>query len=116
MKKLNLYYVYDNVGETVITDIIPAPNDLVALIGFRDHFIKSPNQKMPYNYKALDLVRFARLNVDEDGCLSISTLPSDTEIKRIIGADVMSQIELMSEELGIKDDILDDNDVDKEVT
>lgn len=116
MKKLNLYYVYDNVGETVITDIIPAPNDLVALIGFRDHFIKNPNQKMPYNYKALDLVRFAKLNIDEDGCFTISTLPPDTEIKRVIGSEVMSQIELMSEELGIKDDILDDTDIDKDAT
>lgn len=114
MKKLNLYYVYDNVGETCIAGPIPAANDLVAAIGFRDAYINGKN-KLPYNYTALDLVRFARFKVDEDGCMEMSCEPQDTCIKRIQGSEIMDFIKLESEQLGLKDNLLDSN-VNSEAT
>lgn len=108
MKDLKLYYVYDNVGECVISGPIPAANDLVALIGFRDTYIKKPDAKMPYSYKALDLVRFARVKVGQDGEMWIEPDDESTKVVRFEGPKVIDTINEMSVELGINDDLPDD--------
>lgn len=111
MKKLNLYYVYDNVGDMTIAGPVPAANDLVALIGFRDSYIKNP--KLPYSYKSLDLVRFAQVEVNENGRLSMAE-KSDNDVCTFKGAEVMGTISVLSAELGIDDDLLDEVNVDSE--
>lgn len=45
MRTVNLYYVYDNINELAITSLIPAANDLVAAIGFRDSYITNEEYK-----------------------------------------------------------------------
>ena len=65
MKKLNLYYVFDNVGETVVTGVIPASSHLTAALGFRNAYIQ--NKKSELNYKNLTLVCCDTLQVDDKG-------------------------------------------------
>lgn len=104
MKTLNLYYVFDKIGQTQIAGPIPAANDFVAALGFRDTFIK--NKKGPYNFKALQLVRFGTINVDENGCFSIPEQSKST----IEGAEVMDFINEKCNEYGIDDDLVDDEE------
>lgn len=103
MRSLGLYYVYDNINECAITNIIPAANDLVAAIGFRDSFIKCKDKKP---YTAYDLVRFGTVNVDEDGQFFIAETQS--EIIRYIGREIMNYIKVEYQKLEIDDDMLDD--------
>ena len=109
MRDLGLYYVYDNINEIAITQIIPAANDLVAAIGFRDSFIDNEEYKKRGNYKALDLVRFAIVDVSEDGefFLNSENIRFD-EIKRFTGGQIMDFIKSKMMELGIDDNIVDD--------
>lgn len=104
MRSLGLYYVYDNINECAITQIIPAANDLVAAIGFRDSFIKC-KEKRPYT--AYDLVRFGTVEVDEDGQFII---PPQTvqNTKRILGREIMDYIKVEYQKLDIDDEMLDD--------
>lgn len=102
---MGLYYVYDNVGETVIAGPIPAANDLVAAIGFRDSFIKNKDKRIPYSYKSLDLVRFATFDVDEDGCMTVS---EKNIVRRIIGGEIMDFIRDESLKLGIDDEFVEE--------
>lgn len=104
MRSLGLYYVYDNINECAITQIIPAANDLVAAIGFRDSFIKCKD-KRPYT--AYDLVRFGTVEVDEDGQFFIEN--TDIKIKRYTGREIMDFIRSEYQKLDIDDDMLDDN-------
>ena len=104
MKTLNLYYVFDNVGGEQIAGPIPAANDFIAALGFRDSFIKQ--KKSPYSFKALSLVQFGTVNVDENGCFSI---PEQSK-KEIKGTDIMAFIAEKCAEYGIEDDILEDNE------
>lgn len=56
MKKLCLYQVFDNIGQSAITSIIPSTNDLTAALGFRNAYIKEKDpQKNPFGFKTLDL-------------------------------------------------------------
>lgn len=105
MKKLSLYQVFDNVGQSAITSIIPAVNDLTAALGFRNAYILEKNpQKNPYQYKALDLKKVAELEVDESGIV-VSCLPAKWTIA---GNQVMSFIQEEMQRLGVDDFILDD--------
>ena len=71
MKKLNLFYVYDNIGCTAITGIIPASNYLTAALGFKNSYIdKKDKTQNPYNYKGLTLICIGDVNVDSDGAMS----------------------------------------------
>lgn len=107
MRTLNFYYIYDNIGECVIGDKpFFAPNDLCAAICFRDNFIK--NQESKFNYKSLDLVRFAVADVGPDGDYMISILENDVKPMRIVGDQIMSFINEKMLELGIDDDFLED--------
>lgn len=110
MRDLGLYYVYDNINEIAITQIIPAANDLVAAIGFRDSFINNEEYKKRGNYKALDLVRFATVDVSEDGefFLNSDNIKFD-EIKRFPGVEVMDFIKDKMIELGIDDNVVEEN-------
>lgn len=103
MRSLGLYYIYDNINECAITNIIPAANDLVAAIGFRDSFIKC-KEKKPYT--AYDLVRFGTINVDEDGQFFIGEKQS--KIIRFNGREIMNYIKVEYQKLEIDDDMLDD--------
>lgn len=101
MKTLNLYYVFDKIGNCQIAGPMPADNDFIAALGFRDSFIK--NKKTPYSYKALQLVKFGTINVDENGCFSI---PQQSN-SRIEGAEIMNFINEKCLEYGIDDDLPD---------
>lgn len=103
MRTLNLYYIYDNINECAITTIIPAANDLVAAIGFRDTYIKGKD-KRPYT--AYDLVRFGVVDVDEDGQYHITKL---CNIDRIVGRDIMNFISDEYKKLEIDDDFIEEN-------
>lgn len=71
MKKLNLFYVYDNIGCTAITGIIPANNYLTAALGFKNAYVDNKDKKTnPYNYKGLTLVCIGDVNVDSDGAMT----------------------------------------------
>lgn len=102
MKTINLYYVFDKVGQTQVAGPLPAANDFVAALGFRDNFIK--NKKTLYSYKALQLVKFGTINVDENGCFSIPEQSSS----RIEGAEIMNFISEKCLEYGIDDELPDD--------
>lgn len=104
MKKLNMYYVYDHVGETVIAGPIPAANDLVALIGFRDAYIKERPKNMPYNHTALELVRFATYNIDSKGCFYLA----ESEKVTYYGKEVMQKISEMCTEIGVDDPLVEE--------
>ena len=105
MKKLNLYQVFDNVGQSAITSIIPAVNDLTAALGFRNAYILEKNpQKNPYQYKALDLKKVAELEVDDSGIV-VSCLSAKWTIA---GNEVMNFIQEEMQRLGVDDFILDD--------
>lgn len=105
MKKLNLYQVFDNIGQSAITSIIPTVNDLTAALGFRNSYIQEKNpQKNPYQYKALDLKKVAELEVDESGIV-VSCLPAKWTIA---GNEVMNFIQQEMQRLGVDDFILDD--------
>lgn len=107
MRKLDFYYIYDNINECVIGEKpFFAPNDLSALIIFRDTFIK--NEKSIYNYKTLDLIRFASADVDPDGNFIISANTEDIKPKKFKGSEVMTYIKAMCDELGIEDDLLEE--------
>lgn len=106
MKTLGLYYIYDNLGETVIGQPIFFPNDLVGAIAFRDTFIT--NKESKYNYKALDLVCVGRLKVDEDGCIEMD--PELMKISRITGNEIIAFISAKSAELGIDDEFVEEEE------
>lgn len=104
MKKLELYYVYDTIGDCAITGPIPVANQLVACIGFRDSFIKKSDS--PYNYKALKLIKFGVLDVDSNGNLSISeTFKVKNEIN---GSEIMDLIAAEMQARGVDDNLVDE--------
>lgn len=103
MKKLNLYQVFDNVGQSAITSIIPAVNDLTAALGFRNAYIQEKPAENPYQYKALDLKKVAELEVDESGIV-VSCIPAKWTIA---GNEVMNFIQTEMQNLGVDDFILD---------
>ena len=107
MKQMRLYQVFDNVGQTAITGIIPAANHLTACLGFRNAYIqeKDPN-KNPYHYKALDLICVAVLELDEYG---IVKKVSEADW-RTTGADVMKFIQDEMAARGVDDFIVDDDE------
>lgn len=112
MKKLFLYQVYDNVGQCAITSLIPASNDLTALLGFRDAYILNKNkQQNPYFYQALDLFKFAELIQDDDGILHLGEPITSNEDNCLVatGGQVMDKIKDMLQDYGIDDTCLDDN-------
>ena len=113
MKTLRLYQVYDNVGQVAITGIIPAQNDLTALIGFRTAYIDNKDKKTnPYYYQALDLFLVDELIQDDDGMLRHSNnLVNNDEKPCLIcsGKDVINRIQDELSQYGITDPVLDDN-------
>ena len=105
MKKLNLYQVYDNVGQEVITNVIPSASDLTAALGFRNSYIlEKDKRKNPYQYKALDLKKVAEMEIDESG-LVVSCQPAKWTIT---GGMVMDFIQAEMKELGVDDFLLDE--------
>lgn len=107
MRSINFYYIYDNINECVIADKpFFAPNDLAAAICFRDSFIK--NEKSQYNYKSLDLVKFAKADISPDGDYLICTDDKSVKVTRIIGSDIMTFIKAECDKLGIEDDLLEE--------
>lgn len=112
MRDLGLYYVYDNINEIAITPIIPAANDLVAANGFKESFITNEEYKKKGNYKALDLVRFATVDISEDGeyFLNPENIHFD-EIKRFEGKEILDFIKDKMIELGIEDNMIEEDDL-----
>lgn len=109
MRTINLYYVYDNINEMAITNFIPAANDLVAAIGFRDSYITNEEYKKKGNFKALDLVRFAQLDITEDGEFFVNDSNIQfNEVKRFQGNEIMNFIKDKMIELGIDDNIVEE--------
>ena len=106
MKKLQLFYVFDTIGNSAITGPIPMVNDLVAWVSFRDNFIQK--KESPYNYKALELVKFGTLEEDSNGELKCS--PEQREVIRYSGKDIMSLISAELKERGIDDQFIDEED------
>ena len=104
MKTLNLYYVYDKIGKCQIAGPIPADNDFVAALGFRDSFINNKAKNIPYSYKALQLVKFGTINVDENGCFSIPEQSNSL----IEGSEIMDFIIEQCLQYGIDDNLPDD--------
>lgn len=96
MKTISLYQVFDNVGQTMITQPIPCANNLVAALGFYNSYIKEKDKtKNPYQYKALDLVRVASFEVDDIGTWSKPTTfeweCSGADIKQFISSEMASR-------------------------
>lgn len=68
MRRISLYQVYDNIGNRFITQVIPCDTSLIAALGFYNSYIKEKDPlKNPFKYQALDLVKQATFDVDEDG-------------------------------------------------
>lgn len=107
MKKMELYQVFDNVGLSTITGVIPASNRLTACLGFRNTYIlnKDP-QKNPYQYKALDLIQVANLELNEDGLV----VKANSAEWTISGGEVMKYIQDEMAARGVDDFILDDDE------
>lgn len=107
MKKLNFYYIYDNINECVIGDKpFFAPNDLAAAVCFRDSFIKP--EKIPYNYKSLDLIRFASADITPDGNFLIDVKQESIKPIRICGKEILTFIRSECDRLNIEDDFLEE--------
>lgn len=111
MKSLRLYQVYDNVGQVAITGIIPAQNDLTALIGFKNAYIDNKDkQSNPYFYQALDLFLVDCLAQDDDGMLFTGDKGRLTEPMLVCNGDkVLQRISDELSQYGITDKVLDDN-------
>ena len=106
MKKLNLYYVFDTIGNCAITNVIPLVNDLVAWVSFRDNFIQKKDS--PYNYKALELVKFGELNIDSNGEMYCDS--KQREVVRYPGKDIISLISAEMAARGIDDNLIDEEE------
>lgn len=110
MKTLGLYQIFDNVGKSAITQIIPAATNLTAALGFRNAYIQEKDpRKNPYQYKALDLIKVANVELNEDGLVSKVTAADWT----IQGSEVMNFIQEEMQALGVDDFILDDETEEK---
>lgn len=110
MKNLGLYQVWDSIGETAITGIIPAANNLVAALGFMNSYIKEKDpMKNPYNFKTLQLYRVAILDMDDDGFVADAN--SDTWYCE--GKDIVKFIQDEMAARGVDDFILDDDKEEK---
>lgn len=107
MKLQRIYQVYDSVGQTAITGIIPQNNNLTAALGFYNAYIKEKDPiKNPYQYKALDLICVANFEIDEDGIVS-KVNPADWTCS---GKDIVKFIQDEMAARGVDDFILDDGD------
>lgn len=110
MKNLGLYQVWDCVGETTITGIIPAANNLVAALGFMNSYIKEKDpMKNPHNPKTLELHRVAILSMNEDGF--VADAKSDDWFCE--GKDILKFIQDEMAQRGVDDFILDDDKEEK---
>lgn len=108
MKTMCLFQVYDNVGQTFITNIIPSANRLTAALGFRNSYIQEKDPaKNPYAraYKALELVEVAVCDVLDNGQFT-NFKQSDWTCK---GSEI---IELIRDEMAARD--VDDFILDEE--
>lgn len=107
MKTIRLYQVFDNVGQTTITNIIPAANNITAALGFRNAYIAEKDPlKNPYHYQALDLICVAQLEIDENGLV---TKVTEAEWKKE-GSSIMQYIKDEMAARGVDDFILDDEE------
>ena len=104
MKTLKLFYVYDTIGGCAVTNMIPMSNDLVAWVSFRDNFIQK--KESPYNYKALELVKFGEVNVDSNG--EFTCCNDVRDIVRYSGKDIMTLIQEELSARGIEDNLIDE--------
>lgn len=104
MRKLQLFYVFDTIGNSAITGPIPLVNDMVAWVSFRDNFINKKDS--PYNYKALELVKFGTIEEDSNGELKVS--PNQFERIRYSGKEIISLISADLKERGIEDNLIDE--------
>lgn len=111
MKTTGFYQVFDNVGGTAITGLIPAQNRLTAALGFRNAYMMEKDiNKNPYSktYKALDLIEVTIADVNDDGTMYIHQ--SGTDNWTLSGKDVINFIQEEMSARGVDDFILDDDD------
>ena len=106
MKTLKLFYVYDTIGGCAITNMIPMSNDLVAWVSFRDNFIQKKDS--PYNYKALELVKFGEVNVDYNG--EFKCCENVRDVVRYSGKEIMDLIQNELAARGIDDNLIDEDE------
>lgn len=109
MKTTGFYQVFDNVGGTAITGLIPAQNRLTAALGFRNAYMNEKDiTKNPYarTYKALDLIEVTIADVNEDGTLYVHQ--SGTDNWTLSGKEVINFIQDEMAARGVDDFILDD--------
>lgn len=105
MKTLNLYYVYDKVGETTVTSVIPASSHLTAALGFRNAYITNKENKL--NYKNLKLKCCGSLDIQFNGELRQSETFPDFSLD---GGEVIEYIRDQINEKGLDDGFLDDEE------
>lgn len=104
---MRIYQVFDNVGQSAITGVIPAANNLTACLGFRNSYIKEKDKnKNPFHYKALDLICVGNLELNENG---IVQKVSEADWK-ISGSDVLKYISDEMLARGVDDFIVDDEE------
>lgn len=110
MKTQGFYQVFDNVGGTAITGLIPAQNRLTAALGFRNAYMMDKDvTKNPYikTYKALELREVTIADVYEDGSLYVHQ--SGNDYWTLKGSDVIEFIQEEMKARGVDDFILDDD-------
>lgn len=103
MNKIQLYYVKSRTENCVISPMIPCSNDLTAAVGFANAYIKEKDPiKNPYDYRELDLIRFAVIDESPDA-MNIST----TTHHVLKGSEVFDFVNDAMKKRGIDDYFID---------
>lgn len=102
---MNLYYVKDKIQDCVISPMIPVSSDLAAAVGFAKAYIKEKDPvKNPYNYRELELIRFASIQEDVD-----KFTVKNQEVHVLDGEAVFKYVNECMQARGIDDYFIDDN-------
>lgn len=105
MRKFFLFQIFDNIGMTAISDLVPANNTLTAAMRFKKSFIDQKDPlKNPYQYKALDLVLVACCEEDENGVVQKIDTSCRKEFK---GVDIPKIISDEMAARGVDDYVMD---------
>lgn len=105
MKNLYLYYVYDKVGETAVSSVIPASSHLTACLGFMNAYIKNKESKL--SYKNLKLVCCGSLDIQFSGEMRQSETFPDFKLD---GSEVIGYIKEQMLAKGLDDGFIDEED------
>ena len=107
--KIQLYYVRSITDNCIISPMIPQMNDLTAAIGFAQAYIKEKDPlKNPYDYKELELVRFAVIES------TIGEMAVTTTTKHVLkGSQVFDFVNEAMKKRGIDDFFVDKIPEDK---